>query len=166
MSAPIPKRLVSVLTAVVIAVGGLAAGCKPIHEASSQGDVATVEKLLRRGVDPSKKNWQNSTPLHEAARGGHLDVVKVLIHNGADVNRGGDTYQKPLHVAAQAGHPEVVTYLLAHGAETSKVLHGGPDKAPSCLLLWGHTHNPNMSDPMIGADVGISMLRRSDRAAA
>jgi ankyrin repeat protein len=138
MDAPRRKAHVARLVRVGAIWASLAtAGCRSIHEAARDGDVAAVEKMLARGCDPNARSWRNSRPLLEAASGGHLDVVKLLVEKGADVNQQGDCWLAPLHLAAHNGHVEVVCYLLEHGADVSLFGH---DKPLHMAVRGGHVN--------------------------
>jgi len=96
----------------------------PLMLAAKDGDVATVEKLLKAGakVDGGtiSANQEVSllvTPLFVAAAAGKAAVIAVLLQAGAKINRtttGGCT---PLFIAAQAGHTAAVSVLVEAGAE-------------------------------------------------
>jgi len=91
----------------------------PLLLAAQNGDVATVEKLLKAGakvdggaVSNNQDKLVRITPLFAAAVAGHAAVITVLLKAGAKMNRtraGGCT---PLHVAAQEGHMVAVSVLL------------------------------------------------------
>ena len=91
----------------------------PLLLAAQNGDVATVERLLKAGAkvdggaySETQKSAIIATPLFTAARAGRAAVVAVLLKAGAKMNRtraGGCT---PLHIAAQEGHMVAVSVLL------------------------------------------------------
>lgn len=79
--------------------------------AASRGDLAGVESLLSRGVDPNLADYDGRTALHLAATEGHASVVAKLLALGVDrapVDRWGHT---PLDDARRDGHAAVVTLL-------------------------------------------------------
>jgi ankyrin repeat protein len=97
-------------------------------DAAAVGDVETVRRLLKRGVDPNARGRQkhltwDHTALMFAAENGHAAVVRELLAAGADVaagNRGhaadGGGGSQALHFAAAKGHVDVCALLLDAGA--------------------------------------------------
>jgi len=81
--------------------------------ASITGDLQTVQKLFRKGVDV---NILDSDPFGYACYRGHLDVVKEFIKAGANVNAQ-DGW--PLQAAASKGHLAVVQELIKAGADVN-----------------------------------------------
>ncbi len=84
---------------------------EPLCEASRDGYVKTVRKLLKLGANVNK-----GCPLHIAAKNGQAEVTKILIQAGADIN-GKDSGMSPLYIAAKKGHVEVVRTLLESNAD-------------------------------------------------
>src|SRR5262249_19871566 len=95
---------------------------KPIMEAAFNGDPATVERLLKQGVDPNilSNSTQRHRPLHRAIERkktlpkhrGHDQVVKLLLNYGADpLRRALETRLTALQLAA-ADEPRFVPFLL------------------------------------------------------
>ncbi|POS73835.1 hypothetical protein DHEL01_v207766 [Diaporthe helianthi] len=58
----------------------------PLIEASEEGKLARVRRLVRRGADLSATDDFGETGLHYAAENGHYDVVKELVRAGADMD--------------------------------------------------------------------------------
>lgn len=89
-----------------------------LWKAARQGDAATVQALLAKGVDVNTKFRYGATALSYACDRGHVEVVKVLLEHGADVNVKDTFYNAtPLSWAAFKGHIEVIRLLLSKGAE-------------------------------------------------
>jgi len=103
-----------------------------LYEASKQGDVATVQKLLDMPVDPDGiVQSERSSPLIAAALCGSVDVTELLVAAGADVNLdvNGTT---ALIVAHQQGKKDVLRVLFdAAFTMLECAVEGGP--APSVL---------------------------------
>ena len=74
-------------------------GSTPFMYAVLYSNLATLEKLLKMGADPNRKNDANATALMWAAK----DVAKtqLLLDHGADVNAKSDDLRTPLMVAAR-----------------------------------------------------------------
>jgi len=95
-----------------------------LHKAASEGQLATVDLLLRRGLDPnSREKGDNTYPMHWAAAAGKLDVVRRLADAGGDVVGHGDDHEIEVigwascwEGAEDAGHRAVVDFLLSRGA--------------------------------------------------
>jgi cytohesin len=132
-----------------VALGlALPALCGPIHEAAKNGDLATVQNLVRS--DPSlinSKDEAGRTPLHWAAEGDgkiyknasweetgtnqpmysnvpgmdnvSTSVLQFLLDNMADVNAADDKGQTPLHLAASMDNLKAAKVLLDHGARVT-----------------------------------------------
>jgi len=94
-------------------------GATPLSLASTNGNAATIELLLKAGVNPNAPlSKSNDTALMFAARTGRVDAVRVLLEHGADINAkeswGGTT---ALMWAVSEKHPAVVEMLAARGAD-------------------------------------------------
>ncbi len=112
---------------------GLLAGCGPAEEwptggepdspliqAAEQGDLAAVDQLLARHINPDPRTECGWTPLMKAALNGHVAVVEHLLQAGARVDavdRGGYT---ALMLAASNNHVAIVGLLLRGGAQINR----------------------------------------------
>nr|XP_008111738.1 PREDICTED: BRCA1-associated RING domain protein 1 [Anolis carolinensis] len=97
-----------------------------LHVASIEGDLSSVEHLLKNGADPNVKDYAGWTPLHEACNHGHQDIVALLLQHGALLNATGYQNDLPLHDAVKNGHLSIVKLLLSHGA------------SPDTVNIFGH----------------------------
>ena len=90
-----------------------------LSAAASSGDVETVKRCVKAGLDPSVTSgtlqW---TPLHEAASNGHEEVIEVLLAAGAHVNACTSMGTTALHMAAKKGHATIARMLIQKGANT------------------------------------------------
>ena len=93
------------------------------------GDVITVDRMLREGMPVDVNNVNSYTALHSATLLNRTDAIKRLVDEGADVNRqtryGKDT---PLHYAARKNNTEAVRLLLDNGADIN--LKNDDNKTP------------------------------------
>ena len=83
-----------------------------LSDASMEGNLRVVQRLLKNGEDANKRNQIGDTPLHRASVNGHIEVVKLLLNREADINLVDRYRQTPLKIASQEGHIEVVQLLL------------------------------------------------------
>ena len=82
------------------------------------GDVKTVDRLLREGMPVDVSDEGGWTALHLATRSNRTDVIERLLHEGADVNRQTRLYEEtPLHLAARFNMTKAVRLLLDNGAD-------------------------------------------------
>src|ERR1035441_7549087 len=65
-------------------------------------DAATLEKLLKMGADPNRKNDANATALMWAAA--DLEKTRLLLSAGADVNAKSDDLRTPLMIEIGRAH--------------------------------------------------------------
>ncbi|KAK7501375.1 hypothetical protein BaRGS_00007500 [Batillaria attramentaria] len=84
----------------------------PLHASAAEGDVTTVERLLSRGYQHSKKDSISWAPIHYAAWYRSADVVKVLLEAGCSPNLTNSELLTPLHIAAKKGFPDVAQQLV------------------------------------------------------
>ena len=90
-------------------------GSTPFMYAVVYADAATLERLLKMGADPNRKNDANATALMWAAA--DLEKTRLLLSAGADVNAKSDDLRTPLMIAARKpGGAATVKLLLEHGA--------------------------------------------------
>uniref|UniRef100_A0A1I8PQU6 Transient receptor potential cation channel subfamily A member 1 n=1 Tax=Stomoxys calcitrans TaxID=35570 RepID=A0A1I8PQU6_STOCA len=94
-------------------------GCSPLHYASRDGHIRSLENLIRLGACINLKNNNNESPLHFAARYGRYNTVKQLLDSEKGtfiINESDGEGLTPLHIASQQGHTRVVQLLLNRGA--------------------------------------------------
>ncbi|MBT3380947.1 MAG: hypothetical protein HN742_16155 [Lentisphaerae bacterium] len=114
------RRLALGIAILVVSLAAFHSGCRSIHTLARQGNVRGVERRLKWGTSPDKRQlWTCEIPLISAAQGGHSDVVRLLVANGADVNLQGEAWDAALHHAAYRGHLEIVKFLVTNGADVS-----------------------------------------------
>lgn len=94
-------------------------GCSPLHYASRDGHIRSLENLIRLGACINLKNNNNESPLHFAARYGRYNTVKQLLDSEKGtfiINESDGEGLTPLHIASQQGHTRIVQLLLNRGA--------------------------------------------------
>ena len=94
-------------------------------QASLDGDLATVQRLVAERADVNAKSPDGSTALMEAALEGHAEIVRALLEAGADVNAKNNRGWTALLRAAQEGDADVVRLLLDARADTNVATSDG-----------------------------------------
>lgn len=82
----------------------ISSGCSPLHYASREGHIRSLENLIRLGACINLKNNNNESPLHFAARYGRYNTVKQLLDSEKGtfiINECDGTGGTPLHIASQ-----------------------------------------------------------------
>jgi ankyrin repeat protein len=104
-------------------------GSTPFMYAVLYSDAAAIERLIKLGADPNKRNDAGATALMWAA----LDPEKtrVLLDHGADVNaRSEDARTALMTAAGRPGGAPIVKLLLAHGANPNPTSNPGAESSP------------------------------------
>jgi ankyrin repeat protein len=106
-------------------------GSTPFMYAALYGGAPLLNRLLKLGADPNRRNDANATALMWAAD--DLEKARLLLDHGANVNARSDDLRTPLMIAAaRPGATAVVKLLLARGADPNPNPH--PDAESSPLL--------------------------------
>lgn len=104
-------------------------GSTPFMYAVLYTDAATLERLIKQGADPNKRNDAGATALMWAAL--DLEKTRVLVAHGADVNARSDDSRTSLMVAAgRPGGAPIVKLLLAHGANPNPTSNPRAESSP------------------------------------
>lgn len=104
-------------------------GSTPFMYAVLYSDAATLQRLLKQGADPNKKNDANATALMWAAT--DLEKTRLLVEHGADVNARSNEMRTPLMIAARRpGNAAVVKFLLERGANVNPNPHPATESSP------------------------------------
>jgi ankyrin repeat protein len=94
-------------------------------KAAQDGDLATVELMIQRGLDVNmRESGDNTYPMHWAAALGRLDIVQRLADAGGDVVGRGDDHELEVigwatcwDGCADAAHRAVADFLVSRGAK-------------------------------------------------
>lgn len=104
-------------------------GSTPFMYAVLYTGAPTLERLLKLGANPNKRNDDGATALMWAAL--DLEKTKVLLAHGADVNAKSEDSRTPLMVAAsRPGNSAAVKLLLEHGANPNPTSNPGAESSP------------------------------------
>lgn len=95
---------------------------KALFEAADDGDIQSIEELLKKGANINCAIDGDGSPLIAAARNGNQEAVRLLLDKGADPNMAVAGDGNPLIMAAREGHLEVVTLLLDRGANIDQIV--------------------------------------------
>jgi hypothetical protein len=98
---------------------------RDLRTAAGRGDLATVEALLRSGVDPNGRDDELHTALHHAACSDRYDAVRALLQGGGAADARDLLGYTPLHVCAVAGHARSARVLIEGGADVNLDSGGG-----------------------------------------
>lgn len=99
--------------------GAAHADVPALIEAAKSGDKATVQSLIRSGVDVNATEPDGTTALHWAAHYGHAEIAQALIRAGAKVNVVNDYGSSPMSEAATIASVPVLKVLLKAGADVN-----------------------------------------------
>ena len=127
-------------------------GSTPFMYAVLYSDATTLERLLKLGADPNKKNDANATALMWAAT--DLEKTRVLLEHGADINAISNDLRTPLMVAAtRHGNAATVRLLLDRNANANPTPK--PDVMGGPLVQAATTGDPEIMQVLIdrGANV-------------
>jgi ankyrin repeat protein len=104
-------------------------GSTPFMYAVLYSGAPTLERLLKQGADPNKRNDANATALMWAAT--DLEKTRLLLGHGAEVNARSNDMRTPLLIAARRpGNAPVVKLLLESGANPNPNAHPDADSSP------------------------------------
>src|ERR1700733_475335 len=79
--------------------------------AISEGDLISVERLLREGADVEARGTNGITPLMQATEQGRIPMINLLLERGANPNAKDEQGETALSWAARGGWVRVVNLL-------------------------------------------------------
>jgi hypothetical protein len=106
-----------VIESVLDVNGADSVGNSTLSDAAGEGQIATVDALLRAGADANSANDAGITVLMVAVAHRHPDVARRLLKGGARVNAQDDRGQTALMAAARYRNAEMAQLLLDAGAD-------------------------------------------------
>ena len=140
-----------------------------LRNAAHDGGFETVQRLLKKKVDPNAADEDGRTALMFAAFNGHSDIVELLLDAGAETGIRESFGRTALMYAATGPFPATVKLLLDHGADPNVVdgeehftalMHAAAEgQAEVVRVLLNHGANPLLKD--IDGDTAESFARRN-----
>lgn len=95
-------------------------------ELARNGDIETLESMLKAGLDSNLTNTKGNSLLMLAAYNGNYETSKMLIKYGADVNSVNDQGHAILAGVSFKGYLDIVKLLIENGAEVDNRLSKSP----------------------------------------
>jgi ankyrin repeat protein len=100
--------------------------------AASQGDLATLRRLLDAGMPVDGRDGRGRTALLVATHANRIDAARLLIERGADVNAKDDIQDSPFLYAGAEGRLEILRMTLAASADLKSTnRYGGTALIPA-----------------------------------
>ena len=90
-----------------------------IHQATLDGKIEKVERMVKQGVDVNSRDEYGRTPLHIAAAQNYTIDMQVLFDIGADINAQDHQGRTPLMYAAADGKRDASVLLVSRVAEVN-----------------------------------------------
>ncbi|KAF5014024.1 hypothetical protein FDECE_5 [Fusarium decemcellulare] len=125
-------------------------------EASRNGRLAEMERLIRAGADP-EGSGDGETPLYMAAELGQLDAVVTLVEHGANIFHCDKHGKTALAAAAREGHVSVIRLLHKLGGGLELSVNIG-----RCPLLEAASEGQNKAAALL-LDLGANSERKDFR---
>ncbi len=114
-----------------------------LARAAENGDVATIDALVREGVDVNTRGARNYTPLLWSFYKRSWDGYMALLRNKADPNILTDRGEAVTLVAAEYGDPKWLREALAHGGNPNLVDIGNPFGHMETPLIYAPGNDPH-----------------------
>jgi ankyrin repeat protein len=113
----------------------LAQSSASLPDAAEKKDRATIEALLKKGVDVNAAQVDGMTALHWSVYHDDPATATLLVKAGANVKAANRYDVTPLSLACTNGNTQIVELLLKAGADPNTALRGGE----TALMTAAHT---------------------------
>jgi uncharacterized protein len=149
-------RAVLVLLTVVLFASTASAQPAGIADAAEQGDVTTVQALLRKRVDVNAPGADGTPALHWIVRRQDAITARALLRAGADPDKANRHGLRPLHLAIENLDVATMRLLLEAGAdanssdvtgESSLMMAARTGAVEAIEVLLRHGAKVNARDP-------------------
>jgi ankyrin repeat protein len=94
----------------------------PLHYAVSSQDIASLEQLIKSGINLEKADSNGCTALMVAIEKSNSEAAKLLIHYGAEVNTKNGKQESALVKAIKTRQTEIAKRLVERGADCTEEL--------------------------------------------
>ena len=111
------KKLDSEISDLLRSQGARSGAETSLLVATSLGDIQSIKKLLKAGLDINKPTSRGNTLLHVTASYGHKNATEFILASGANINAIDDQGRTPLFEAVRSREKEIVELLIAKGAD-------------------------------------------------
>jgi len=119
---------------------------KELLKAAANGDVKTLERIVKMGLNVNSLLAGNNWALHAAAHNGHLDIIRILLTYEINVEIPDKDGDRPLHHAAFGMQSTVIDLL----ASMSKVdLNSRNNKHQTALHIAVYKGHLNVINTLI-----------------
>jgi len=138
-------------------------GTTELHWAVHNGNVESVNRLLKAGADANARNQFGVTPMSEAASVGNVAIIEALLKAGADADSPGADGQTALMIVSRTSNVEAARLLIEHGAH----VNAREKQKEQTALMWASAESqPAMVRELIahGADVNARSHVNEDLA--
>ena len=95
-------------------------GSTLLHFSIIGGNIETIQYLIKKGLSPTRTNFDGETPLHWACKEATPGIVSFLIQQGANVSAEDCEGNTPLHWAVEYNNLEIAKELIQAGAILDK----------------------------------------------
>lgn len=127
--------------------------------AASEGDLAVVRAMVRKGMDPDEADAGGNTALLRAAAAGRQNVVRYLVEDaGADIDQESELGYTPLMNAIGSGFTNVAHYLIGKGADPD---HAASFDGLTPLIMASRTGSLSTMAALLDAGASVN---RADKA--
>lgn len=134
--------------------------------AAAEGDLESVQALLKTGVDANAINVLGRTSIIAAAWRGHRHIVRLLADAGVDIDAADNRGRTALFWAAINGYPEIINILLREQALVD--IRDDEGLTPLIRAAWNGHENvvaaliESAADVNAADDRGVTALQRAE----
>ena len=136
-------------------------GRTAVYEASLNGHVSILSRLMKAGANLNKPDNQQRTPITVASKEGHTEIVRLLLEAGANPHILTKNGRSAVFKASLSGHVEIIELLQKTGANLNI-----PDNAGHTPLMVASDKGlKDVTEILIRARVSINTVNKQGRTA-